>query len=204
MPAPEKQRFTIADATLLKQRLKILNETLSNNRSNLHSVDFAQLIEACAPFSHSQARWYVSGSEELYIFVRSIPRADLIPIVYIRAFQDALAGRFHTNSRDTSDGTEVGGPTFSEIRVMLDEIDRLCATNLKDKYNELEDKVLAFPFLKLPAEIRLTVYMHMFAQPYLRRHHPGKTLSGFRVGLGILRANRQLHNEVKGFLRDQR
>jgi hypothetical protein len=130
---PAAERFTVTDAAQLKLKLQALDDKLEPG------VDVATLTNACLsrPF-HEEI--YVDGSEEFYLLVKSIPRADLIPSVYIKAYATAQQGRFPLNHYTVSDFRKGVDPTFSDIRKLLGKIDQLCGTRLDESYCALEDR----------------------------------------------------------------
>ncbi|KAH7392215.1 hypothetical protein DE146DRAFT_617778 [Phaeosphaeria sp. MPI-PUGE-AT-0046c] len=186
---PAAERFTVTDAAELKLKLQALDDKLEPG------VDAATLASACQsrPF-HEEI--YVDGSEEFYLLVKSITRADLIPQTYIKAYAAVQQGRFPLNHYNVSDFRKGVDPTFSDLRPLLSKIDQLCGTKL----------VKPFPFLALPAELANQVYSHVLPrEPHiallyqpLREHKPP------RVRLDIMSANRQLHNETRKYFYENR
>jgi hypothetical protein len=130
---PAAERFTVTDAAQLKLKLQALDDKLEPD------VDVATLKSACLsrPF-HEEI--YVDGSEEFYLLVKSIPRADLIPDVYIQAYTTAQQGRFPLNHYSVSDFRKGVDPTFSNIRKLLAKIDQLCGTKLDESFRTLENR----------------------------------------------------------------
>jgi hypothetical protein len=194
-----KEPFTVADAAQLKLKLQALDDKLEPG------VDIETLRSACQsrPF-HEE--FYVDGSEEFYLLVKSISHADLIPHVYIEAYATVQQGRFPLNHHRVSDFSKGVDPTFSEIRKLLSKIDQLCGTKLDDSYSALEDRVKPFPFLRLPAELALLVYSYLLPreqhialveQPMLGYRPP-------RVRLDIMRTSQQMHREVAKYFYENR
>jgi hypothetical protein len=130
---PASERFTVTDAAQLKLKLQALDDKLEPD------VDVATLKNACLsrPF-HEEI--YVDGSEEFYLLVKSIPRADLIPDVYIQAYATVQQGRFPLNHYTVSDFRKGVDPTFSDIRQLLSKIDQLCGTKLYESFRALENR----------------------------------------------------------------
>jgi hypothetical protein len=130
---PAAERFNVADAAQLKLKLQALDDKLEPN------VDAATLTAACEsrPF-HEEI--YVDGSEEFFLLVKDIARADLIPAVYVEAYTTVQQGRFHINHRRVTDFKKGVDPTFSEIRGLLSKIDELCRTKLNESFRALEDQ----------------------------------------------------------------
>jgi hypothetical protein len=130
---PAAQRFNVTDAAQLKLRLQALHDKLDPH------VDASALEAACLsrPF-HEQV--YVDGSEELFLLVKDIARADLIPAVYMEAYTTVQHGRFPLNRRRVSDFKKGVDPTFSDIRGLLPRIDALCGTRLTESFLALEDQ----------------------------------------------------------------
>lgn len=130
---PAAERFNVADAAQLKLKLQALDDKLEPN------VDAATLNAACKsrPFLEGI---YVDGSEEFFLLVKDIARADLIPAVYVEAYTTVQQGRFPLNQRRVSDFKKGIDATFSEIRGLLSKIDELCGTKLNESFCALEDR----------------------------------------------------------------
>jgi hypothetical protein len=123
----------------LKLQLQALDNALSNIRSEDYSdVTVDKIIDACQsrPFHETV---YVAGSEEFYLLVKGLSRADLIPHVYAQACISLLHGRHYANEFKVSDFNRGVDPTFSEIRPLLGDIDRVCETDLSATITRLED-----------------------------------------------------------------
>ncbi|OAL43854.1 hypothetical protein IQ07DRAFT_592659 [Pyrenochaeta sp. DS3sAY3a] len=203
---PRLERFSVTDAVHLKLRLQALDAALSTvSPADDYATIFAAIDDACQPRPFHETV-YIDGSEQFYLVVKPLSRPDLIPEVYADAYTAVLLGRPFVNTFTVSDFSKGIDPTFSEIRVLLASIDGLCETDLKGAFERLEDKVKPFPFLRLPAELRLQVYAEflpreahvaLLAQP-LRDHRPP------RLDLQIMRVNTQLHDEVQKFLYSNR
>ncbi|KAH8726497.1 hypothetical protein GQ44DRAFT_705729 [Phaeosphaeriaceae sp. PMI808] len=130
---PTQERFKVTDAAQLKLKLQALDGKLHPN------VDAQTLHQACQsrPF-HEEI--YINGSEEFFLVVKNIARADLIPQVYVQAYISLQNGRFPDNRRSVSDFKKGVDPTFSEIRPLLGRIDELCGTKLAASYCIIEDQ----------------------------------------------------------------
>ncbi|KAL5118673.1 hypothetical protein ACEQ8H_003350 [Pleosporales sp. CAS-2024a] len=192
-------RFSVADAAQLRRTLQALNDKLTPD------VDTATLEEACRPRPVDE-NVYVDGSEEFFLLVKSIPRADLVPAIYIEAYTAVQRGRFPVNHRRVSDFTKGGDLTFSEIRPLLPQIDHVCRLNLHAAFCTLEDQVRPFPFLRLPAELALHVYAHLLPRErhIALLHQPLRDHKPPRVRLDIMRTNRQLYREVAQYFYEHR
>jgi len=131
---------------------------------------------------------YVNGSEELYLALKGLWVPHLIPNLYAEAFKAVLAGRYHVNNDAYLD-------TFSTIRNYLRELDRLCETDLEGKFVRLEDQVKPFPFLRLPAELRLHVYEYLLPHEIsLTPMYPGEDDVN---RLAIMYVNKQVYDEAR-------
>lgn len=196
---PAAERFTVTDAAELKLKLQALDDKLEPG------VDVATLVSACQarPF-HEEI--YVDGSEEFFLLVKSIPRADLIPDIYIDAYDAVRQGRFPLNHYKVSDFRKGVDPTFSDIRPLLSKIDQLCGTKLHDFYRALEDQVKPFPFLSLPAELAIQIYSHILPrEPHIALlYQPTREHKPPRVRLDIMSTNKQLHGEVSKYFYEKR
>ncbi|KAF1963738.1 hypothetical protein CC80DRAFT_487068 [Byssothecium circinans] len=141
-----------------------------------------------------------SEAPELLILLRKFPTPVLIPRVFLDAYKAALHGRPFVNEWNISDFRMGRDPTCSSVLAILRLVDNLLHTSLKARFDALDATVAAFPFLNLPAELRLQVYSHLFprdtplalaAEPIvLPKQQPVK------IHLDILRTNHQLHDEV--------
>jgi hypothetical protein len=129
---PPHERFSVADAAQLKLKLQALDDKLDPN------VDVQTLQSACQPRPFHE-EIYVDGSEEFFLLVKGIARADLIPNTYIEAYATLQQGRFPLNHFRVSDFTQGVDPTFSEMRRLLRPIDALCGTRLDGSLRALED-----------------------------------------------------------------
>jgi hypothetical protein len=145
-----QERFSVTDAVQLKLRLQALDSALSRREGS--AVDIEMTIDACQsrPFHETV---YVAGSEELYLVVKGLSRADLVPEVYIDAYRAVLQGRHYVNSYKVSDFRKGVDPTFSEIRPLLGAIDRGCETDLEGAFSRLETRGRSIP---LPSGTPLT------------------------------------------------
>jgi hypothetical protein len=128
----KEERFSVPKAVQLKLRLQALDQALSHEAGS--AVDIDTTADAC------QSRLYVAGSEELYLAVKGLSRPDLIPDVYVEAYQTALQGRHYVNNYKVTDVRKGVDPTFSEIRAVLGDIDRVCETGLEGAFSRLEMK----------------------------------------------------------------
>jgi hypothetical protein len=128
---PDQDRFSVTDAAQLKLKLQALDDKLERG------VDVKVLHDACEarPF-HEDV--YVDGSEEFFLLVKGIRRAELIPSVYIEAYATLQQGRFPLNQRSIGDFTKGLDPTFSEVRSLMGKIDGLCGTSLYQSIRSLE------------------------------------------------------------------
>jgi hypothetical protein len=125
------ESFTVAEAARLKLRIQTLDDSLEP------TTDIATLQRVCQPRPFHETI-YLEGSEDFYLRVKHIPRPDLIPDVYIEAYDAVLHGRFPVNHGNISDLSKGVDPTFSQILPVLDQIDILCSTKLADAYRSLE------------------------------------------------------------------
>lgn len=216
---PPEDRFSVADAAQLKLTLHALDDKIGRN------ADIQTLKDACQarPF-HEEI--YVDGSEEFFLLVKSITRADLIPMVYIEALDTLRQGRFPINHHRYTDFKKGIDPTFSEVRALLGRIDGLCGTKLDASICALENEgrcspaersflayrvlVTPFPFLRLPAELRLQIYAHHLPREdhIALLHDPFRKWAGKsrhpHVDLAVMRTNQQLHDEIAKYFYGQR
>ncbi|KAH7356285.1 hypothetical protein BKA66DRAFT_248456 [Pyrenochaeta sp. MPI-SDFR-AT-0127] len=201
-----QERFSITDAVHLKLQLQALDNALASTCPGRHGqVDMKKIIDACRSRPFHEAV-YVDGSEAFYLVVKTLSRPDLIPNVYIQAYMSAIHGRPYVNEYNVSDFNKGVDPTFSEIRVLLGSIDRLCETDLQGAYQRLEDEVKPFPFLRLPAELRLLFYAHLLPrEPHIALlFQPLRDHKSPRLRLDIMRVNTKLHGEVHKYLYQNR
>jgi hypothetical protein len=129
---PPQERFSVADAAQLKLKLQALDDKLDPN------ADLQTLKSACQPRPFHE-EIYVDGSEEFFLLVKGIMRADLIPDTYIEAYATLQQGRFPLNHFRVSEFTKGVDPTVSEMRRLLGPIDALCGTRLDGSLRALED-----------------------------------------------------------------
>jgi hypothetical protein len=127
---PAQEKFTVTDATLLKLRLQALDDGIAPDVA----IDALKAKCQVRPF-HEEV--YVDGSEEFFLLVKAIPRADLIPDVYMEAYHALQCGRFPINQHRVSDFTKGVDPTWSDVNALLDRIDDLCGTKLDDAFRRL-------------------------------------------------------------------
>ncbi|KAF2821718.1 hypothetical protein CC86DRAFT_99780 [Ophiobolus disseminans] len=200
---PAGERFSVADAAQLKLTLQALDDKIE------HDVDVQALKDACKsrPF-HEEI--YVDGSEEFFLLIKSIMRPDLIPSVYIEAYETLRQGRYPWNHYRFSDVRKGIDPIFSQVRSLLARLDELCGTKLDETIRALEDTATPFPFLRLPAELRLQIYAHHLPREdhIALLHRPPRELHRDRkpphINLAIMRANHQLHNEITKYFYEKR
>ncbi|KAH5106884.1 hypothetical protein HBH72_048670 [Parastagonospora nodorum] len=196
---PAAQRFNVTDAAQLKLKLQALDDKLEPH------VDASALENACLsrPF-HEDV--YVDGSEEFFLLVKNVARADLIPAVYIDAYTTVQQGRFPLNRPRVSDFKKGVDPTFSEIRALLPRIDELCGTRLSESFLALEDQVKPFPFLRLPAELALHVYSCLLPREdhIALLYQPTRDHKPPRARMDIMRTSRQMHKEVTKYFYENR
>lgn len=140
------ERFSVADAAQLKLRLQALDKVMSAMQpEHSHALDMNKITEATRSQS-SCGTVYVAGSEEVYLVVKPVSRADLIPNVCAEACKTMLRGTPYVNRYDVSDFTKGVDPTFSEIKRLLPDIDRVCETDLGGAVARLEARgKLSFP-----------------------------------------------------------
>lgn len=140
---PAQDAFSVTDAAQLKLKLQALDDKLTRH------VDIQVLRDACEPRPFHE-EIYVDGSEAFFLLVKGLPRADLIPAVYIEGFATLQQRRFPLNERRISDFTKGIDPTFSEVRSLLERIDELCGTKLDSMIRSLEDQGRRTPASCLP------------------------------------------------------
>lgn len=192
--------FSVADAAHLKLQLQALDKALPGLSPAQPSVrDITSFSDTACTQSARGASLYIAGSEEFFLVVKRVARPDLIPHVYAQACEAMVRGRPYVNRYAVSDFNKGVDPTFSDIRRLLPDIDRVCDTQLDGAVRRLEAKVRPFPFLRLPAELRLHVYSHLLpSNPKMTlppRHHETT-----RPRLALMQANRQMHHEVRKYL----
>jgi hypothetical protein len=141
----QEERFSVTDAVRLKLRLQALDHALpSTSHEDGSAVDIERIIDVCQsrPFRETV---YVAGSEEFYLVVKGLSRPDLIPEVYVEAYKALLQGRHYVNSYQVTDFKKGVDPTFSEIRAVIGDIDRVCETDLQGAFSKLEMKGTSTP-----------------------------------------------------------
>jgi hypothetical protein len=139
------ERFSVTDAVQLKLRIQALDHALSStSREDGRAADITKITDACQsrPFHETV---YIAGSEEFYLVVKGLSRPDLVPNVYVEAYKVVLQGRHHVNSYKVTDFKKGVDPTFSEIRAVLGDIDRVCQTDLEGAFSRLETKGRSTP-----------------------------------------------------------
>ncbi|KAF1838430.1 hypothetical protein BDW02DRAFT_594686 [Decorospora gaudefroyi] len=196
-------RFSVTDAVHLKLRIQALDQALSSMPpEEADEAHVETIAEACRqrPFHESV---YVAGSEQFYLIVKRLSRPDLLPDVYVEAYKTVLQGRPYVNAHNVSDLSKGVDPTFSEIRLLLPELDRVCETDLQGAFARRE--IRPFAFLQLPAELRLQVYSYILpreARITLEPMYRGQKAP--RRRLDIMRVNTRLHDEVTKYLYEHR
>lgn len=203
---PRLNHFTVTDAVHLKLRLQAVDAALSQCLQGNHGAcNITRLVQAAQSRPFHEAV-YVDGSEAFYLLVKSLSRPDLIPDTYIAAYSALSCGRPYVNRYYVSDAKKGPDPTFSEIRPLLGAIDVLCQTNLKAALNHQEASIRPFPFLDLPAELRLLTYTFLLPrEPHLALlHQPHREHKTPRIRLDILRVSRQVHDETVKYFYEKR
>ncbi|KAJ4992935.1 3 exoribonuclease family protein [Stagonosporopsis vannaccii] len=214
--AKDKQdnpNFTVAMAGYLKMELQALNKMLTRTPVDQHGELLFEVILRSKPPGGT----YVSGSEELYFLVKTMPWPQKIPTVFVNAYKEVLQSRPFTNKYTPK--CEGRGkfkyheplsitflPTFSTVRLLLPEIDALCNTSLSDIFRNADDRLRSFPFMRLPVELRLHVYDYLVPnEPLLVRIRSKELVnkaSGPPKRLDIMRVSRALYQETtKHFFR---
>lgn len=192
----QDHHFSLADAVDLKPKLQALDKALAGI-CNGHSreLDFTSIDDAVS-MQPPHVAVYVDGSEEFFLMLKTVSRPDLIPKVLAEAIKAMSHGRPYVNMHRTSDFKKGADPTFSDFRPMLPDIDRLCGTDLAGVVARLEAQVAPFPFLQLPAELRLQVYSYVLPEHPRGIFPPWCRKSNGRR-LALMRANKQMHSEVR-------
>ncbi|KAG9193512.1 hypothetical protein G6011_03547 [Alternaria panax] len=196
---PRFARFSVTDAVHLKLKLQALDRAVSSmDPEKRDQADMASVTSACQTRPFEEAV-YVAGSEEFYLVVKGLPRPHLVADVYAEAYKNVLQGRPYVNNYNLS-GCRGIDCVFSDVRTVLGDVDRVCATNLQGAFAKLEERgrshtIQPFPFLRLPAELRLHVYSFLLP-PERRIVLRPRSQDVKRPRLNIMRASRQLHDEV--------
>ncbi|KAF1937958.1 hypothetical protein EJ02DRAFT_39784 [Clathrospora elynae] len=205
----QRQTFSVADAVHVKLRLQALDKAISSLSPEDHDGSHVQqqMAKAWQPRPSHEAM-YLDGSEEFYLLLADVAQPDLIPDVYIGAYRTVLQGQHHVNEHKSQcKGCRVHYLTFSEIRCLLADIDRICDTDLDGAFSRLDDKVPPFAFLRLPAELRLHVYSFLIPRapeiPLIRPDADPKAPRR-RPRLHVMRVSKQLHGEVRKYMYEGR
>ncbi|KAI4713836.1 hypothetical protein J4E89_001284 [Alternaria sp. Ai002NY15] len=194
-PSTDTERFSLADAGHLKLKLQALDRAISSIRPDSHSEDDITNINDACKANPSGGSVYVAGSERFYLVVKGLTGPRATADAYAEAYKNVLRGRPYANKYKLP-GWAGPTPTFSEIRPLLRDIDIACETNLESAFAILEERVKPFPFLRLPAELRLHTYSFLLPPgPRILLDHSRQHVT--RPRLNIMRTNRQIHNEVR-------
>ncbi|KAF1347274.1 hypothetical protein EJ07DRAFT_143263, partial [Lizonia empirigonia] len=182
----------------IKLKLQALSNALNQTPSD--ELQFRDILSEVKSPAH------VVGAEEVYFCTRALLRPDEIPEVYVTAYVQMLRSQHFANvylsrPRPKEDPRTVAAgyaPTFSDVRPLLLALDAICGTDLEGFYSDVEETLQPFPFLELPAELRLQVYDHLIPPlPYIpmssRTHPKPGTLPTLPTNL---RVNKQIHAEV--------
>lgn len=209
--------YTVARAGLIKLKLQALSNALNQTPPDRHhELQFNDILSEVKSPAH------VVGAEEVYFCTRALLHPDEIPEVYVTAYKQVLRSQHFANvylsrPRPREDPRTVAAgyaPTFSDVRPLLLALDAICGTDLEGFYMDVEESrtyrlsrvmhksnnfiVQPFPFLDLPAELRLQIYEHVIPPlPYIpmsSRTHPKP--GALPSNLAILRVNKQIHTEV--------
>ncbi|KAI4664100.1 uncharacterized protein J4E79_003601 [Alternaria viburni] len=194
-PSTDTERFSLADAGHLKLKLQALDRAISSIRPHSPSEDDITNVDDACKANPSGGSVYVAGSERFYLVVKGLTGPRATADAYAEAYKNVLQGRPYANKYKLS-GWEGPTPTFSEIRPLLRDIDIACETNLESAFAILEERAKPFPFLRLPAELRLHTYSFLLP-PGPRIDLDPSRQHVTRPRLNIMRTNRQLHNEVR-------
>ncbi|KAH6644413.1 hypothetical protein C7974DRAFT_383492 [Boeremia exigua] len=198
-------KFTVSMAGHLKLKLQALNSMLICTPSDRHDqLQFDDVAAGVPP------RTYVNGSEKVYFLVRDLTWPSKIPDIYMNAYSEVVRSCPFTNRyiRRPSRNRKLRcygptytsfAPTFSSIRALLPHIDALCNTSLNDFFEKADEKVKPFPFMNLPAELRLQVYdclvpSEAFVRVRTKKSH--RVDQRFPMCLSIMRVSRTLCEET--------
>ncbi|KAI4624499.1 hypothetical protein J4E83_004174 [Alternaria metachromatica] len=194
-PSTDTERFSLADAGHLKLKLQALDRAISSIRPDSPSEDDITNIDDACQTNPSGGSVYVAGSERFYLVVKGLTGPRATADAYAEAYKNVLQGRPYANKYKLS-GWAGPPPIFSEIRPLLRDIDIACETNLESAFAILEERAKPFPFLRLPAELRLHTYSFLLP-PGPRIVIDPSRQHITRPRLNIMRTNRQIHNEVR-------
>ncbi|KAI4675361.1 uncharacterized protein J4E84_010103 [Alternaria hordeiaustralica] len=194
-PSTDTERFSLADAGHLKLKLQALDRAISSIRPDSPSEDDITNIDDACKTNPSGGSVYVAGSERFYLVVKGLTGPRATADAYAEAYKNVLQGRPYANKYKLS-GWAGPPPIFSEIRPLLRDIDIACETNLESAFAILEERAKPFPFLRLPAELRLHTYSFLLP-PGPRIVLDPSRQHVTRPRLNIMRTNRQIHNEVR-------
>ncbi|KAI4705557.1 hypothetical protein J4E81_000440 [Alternaria sp. BMP 2799] len=194
-PSTDTERFSLADAGHLKLKLQALDRAISSIRPDSPSEDDITNIDDACQTNPSGGSVYVAGSERFYLVVKGLTGPRATADAYAEAYKNVLQGRPYANKYKLS-GWAGPPPIFSEIRPLLRDIDIACETNLESAFAILEERAKPFPFLRLPAELRLHTYSFLLP-PGPRIVIDPSRQHVTRPRLNIMRTNRQIHNEVR-------
>ncbi|KAJ8116303.1 hypothetical protein OPT61_g2238 [Boeremia exigua] len=219
--------FTVAQAGHLKLTLQALNSLLTHTPLDRHGqLQFDDVVQGAPP------RTYVNGSEEVYFLVKHLPWPSKIPVVFANAYSEVAQSRPFTNRylprrKYIGPVSSAFAPTFTSIRILLPEIDAKCNTSLSDFFEKadeqcqsyfhlpqmryLQDSVKSFPFMRLPAELRLQVYDQVYnrlvpSEAFERVQAKGCFMMDhpLPVHLDIARVSKILHEETTEHLFNKR
>lgn len=214
-------KFTVAMAGQLKVKLQALNSMLARTPLDQHGVlCFDDVVRGAA------SRTYVNRSEDIYFMVKHLPWPSQIPKVFAGAYSEVVRTHMFTNKYVCTPSRREGhgaheptstkfAPTFSSIRPLLPEVDVLCDTSLNDFFEKADAKCMSsdlslrlvaylpiakpFPFMHLPAELRLHVYDYLYPNETFVRLQSKVTSNVAQrlpVRLDITRVSKALHDET--------
>ncbi|KAF2195812.1 hypothetical protein K469DRAFT_616694 [Zopfia rhizophila CBS 207.26] len=196
--------FSVYDAGELLVKLQALDKLLHSSPVDLHSsLSFDSTIRPPSTQISQHAVEANSLARELFDLMtkRKVRRPDGIPAAYEQAYKAVLAGRFYVNESKIIDFAKGRECTCSEALHALPRIDELLGTTFGARFNAAYNDVKPFPFLDLPAELRLKVYEYCLprASHLSLLDQPSAQYKAPKVYLSILRVCHQIYSEVRKY-----
>ncbi|KAF2661761.1 hypothetical protein K491DRAFT_687160 [Lophiostoma macrostomum CBS 122681] len=209
--------FSLLDAGELLDTLKALDRALDTTPVAQHKdIDYNAIVR---PRNRQTKAEDEALRIQLFNHIKGrVPQPLGIPIAFVEAYKSALVGQCFVNETKADNLFDGRACMCSESLRCLSGIENMAGTHLQKRFDVAYAKgtshgskkhrkligriVKLFPFLRLPAEIRLQIYGY-----HLQRHRRlCYTLEGIYQGvsLPILRVCCQINNEVIKYLFENR
>ncbi|KAF2478339.1 uncharacterized protein BDR25DRAFT_365519 [Lindgomyces ingoldianus] len=200
-------RFTVYNAAELLAKLLALDKFLhASSSAQEHLLRYDSILRPSSLEIRQYLEDFVHDTEpakQLHDLIMGhqvrLRRPDGIAAAWEHAYRNVRQGREWVNETKFNLQVYKGREcTSSEAFAVLPQIDALLGTRLQASFDVLYANVKRFPFLQLPAELRIHIYSYCLPRaPYVSIYDdPTTSYKPPKPNLNLLSVSRQIHAEA--------